>query len=347
MKIYTKIVLDKDNNIIEEQSYDYTGPIAYCGGGGEDGSAGSSSQEAANFDDYDDSTDLVDSSVSIDEFGTSPSNNTSTTSSTSDMRGDPAQYTGGVDTVTDFSQFDNNDNNDNDDIDSQYVTGKEFNVTPVNQPSVIDYAKDEFRKQNLFKKGTTVKGLLNVNTTEPITTTIGLLYSGYKAKKEAEKKAEPTLPTGEDGIGEGDYKSTVADWAESRGLTKDYESEDLETQRTIDQQAYDAGFRTQEAKDMNLTGTGDNTKPPDVTIGDNDYASAPSPFRIVNTQGTGLPDPSNFLYTYVGSKQNILDLYDNVQNVLYKPQTNNGLLAVSDSPYYDFLKIRNLDRRIL
>ena len=98
---------------------------------------------------------------------------------------------------------------------------------------------------------------------------------------------------------------------------------------------------------MNLTGTGGDTKPPDVPIGDNDYASAPSPFRIVNTQGTGLPDPSNFLFNYVGSKQNILDLYDNVQNVLYKPQTNNGLLAVSDSPYYDFLKIRNLDRRIL
>ena len=36
MKIYTKIVLDKDNNIIEEQSYDYTSPIAHCGNGGED-----------------------------------------------------------------------------------------------------------------------------------------------------------------------------------------------------------------------------------------------------------------------------------------------------------------------
>ena len=158
---------------------------------------------------------------------------------------------------------------DGDDIDSQYVTGKEFNVTPVNQPSVIDYAKDEFRKQNLFKKGTTVKGLLNVNTMEPITTTIGLLYAGAKAKREAEKKTEPTLATGEDGIGEGDYQSTVADWAESRGLTNDYSSEDLETQRSIDQQAFDAGFRTQEAKDMNLTG-GDNNNPPTVTTGDND-----------------------------------------------------------------------------
>ena len=28
MKVYTKIVYDKDNNIIEEQSFDYTGSVA-------------------------------------------------------------------------------------------------------------------------------------------------------------------------------------------------------------------------------------------------------------------------------------------------------------------------------
>ena len=31
MKIYTKIVLDKDNCIIEEQHYHYTGPLALAG----------------------------------------------------------------------------------------------------------------------------------------------------------------------------------------------------------------------------------------------------------------------------------------------------------------------------
>mgnify|MGYP003112896318 CR=1 FL=1 len=337
MKIYTKIVLDKDNNIIEEQSYDYTGPIAYCGNGGEDGSAGSSAQEAANFDDY--SYNPSQDAPAADYDDSFASQNTSNSSTGFEGSPEIGARTNNTTTTT-------TTDSDGDDIDSQYVTGKEFNVTPVNQPSVIDYAVDEYRKQNLFKKGTTVKGLLNVNTVEPITTTIGLLYAGAKAKREAEKKTEPTLATGEDGIGEGDYQSTVADWAESRGLTNDYSSEDLETQRSIDQQAFDAGFRTQEAKDMNLTG-GDNNNPPSITTGDNDYAVAPSPFKIVNTQGTGLPDPSNFIYNYVGSKQNILDLYDNVQNVLYQPQTNNGLLAVSDSPYYDFLKTRNLDRRIL
>ena len=316
--------------------------------GGSAGDAGSSSQEATIEEDYNTNTSQgrqdaesqygADSrdSYSYSDSSSNSNNNTTGFEGSPEMGGSRTSNTTTT-TTTD---------SDGDDIDSQYVTGKEFNVTPVNQPSVIDYAVDEYRKQNLFKKGTTVKGLLNVNTMEPITTSIGLLYAGAKAKREAEKKTEPTLATGEDGIGEGDYQSTVADWAESRGLTNDYSSEDLETQRSIDQQAFDAGFRTQEAKDMNLTG-GDNNNPPTVTTGDNDYAVAPSPFKIVNTQGTGLPDPSNFIYNYVGSKQNILDLYDNVQNVLYKPQTNNGLLAVSDSPYYDFLKTRNLDRRIL
>ena len=310
-------------------------------GGGSAGDAGSSAQEATAPEDYNVDYSEYQGGPAYDFDDTTSSKSTNTTSSTSDMSGDPAQFTGGVDRVTDFSQF-NNDNNDSDDIDSQYTTGKEFNVTPVNQPGLLDYTRDEVRNQGLFSKAKTGYGLY----TDPITTSIGLLYSGYKAKKEAERKVEPTLATGEDGIGEGDYKSTVADWAESRGLTKDYSSEDLETQRSIDQQAFDAGFRTQEAKDMNLTG-GDNNNPPTTINNDNTYASVISPFRVVNTEGTGLPDPSNFLFTYVGSKQNILDLYNNVQNVLYKPQTNNGLLAVSDSPYYDFLKTRNLDRRIL
>ena len=50
--------------------------------------------------------------------------------------------------------------------------------------------------------------------------------------------------TGEDDYGAGDYVSTIADWAESRGLTDDYASEDLETQMVIDKQMWDAGIRS-------------------------------------------------------------------------------------------------------
>jgi len=31
MKIYTKIVLDKNNDILEEKSYEYNGPLGFCG----------------------------------------------------------------------------------------------------------------------------------------------------------------------------------------------------------------------------------------------------------------------------------------------------------------------------
>ena len=46
MKIYNKIVLDKDNNIIEEDSFEYTGPITYCGTGGGSGSDGAATSDA-------------------------------------------------------------------------------------------------------------------------------------------------------------------------------------------------------------------------------------------------------------------------------------------------------------
>lgn len=34
MKIYRKLVLDFDGNVLEEDSFEYHGPVAQCGGGG-------------------------------------------------------------------------------------------------------------------------------------------------------------------------------------------------------------------------------------------------------------------------------------------------------------------------
>ena len=34
MKIYERIVMDWDGNVLEEQSFDYQGELALCGGGG-------------------------------------------------------------------------------------------------------------------------------------------------------------------------------------------------------------------------------------------------------------------------------------------------------------------------
>ena len=38
MKIYERIVMDWDGNVLEEQSFDYRGELALCGGGGGKGS---------------------------------------------------------------------------------------------------------------------------------------------------------------------------------------------------------------------------------------------------------------------------------------------------------------------
>lgn len=40
MKIYERLVMDWDGNVLEEQSFDYQGELALCGGGG--GKGGSS-----------------------------------------------------------------------------------------------------------------------------------------------------------------------------------------------------------------------------------------------------------------------------------------------------------------
>ena len=43
MKIYERIVMDWDGNVIEEQGFDYQGELALCGGGG--GGKGSKTPE--------------------------------------------------------------------------------------------------------------------------------------------------------------------------------------------------------------------------------------------------------------------------------------------------------------
>lgn len=42
MKIYERIVMDWDGTVLDEQAFEYEGPVALCGGGGGKGSAPSS-----------------------------------------------------------------------------------------------------------------------------------------------------------------------------------------------------------------------------------------------------------------------------------------------------------------
>tara|TARA_R100000329_G_scaffold7885_1_gene9344 strand:+ start:623 stop:1024 length:402 start_codon:yes stop_codon:yes gene_type:complete len=72
-----------------------------------------------------------------------------------------------------------------------------------------------------------------------------------------------------------------------------------------------------------------------------------SAVRQVNVQGTGLPEPSKFITQTSFPNTNLtMQLYNQMKGLLSTP-TQIGLLAVNDSPFYDFLKARNLDRRVL
>ena len=106
------------------------------------------------------------------------------------------------------------------DIDSIY-TDTSFNVTPeVQEKSIGERIVDYYKDGGLLGLGLRkIGGMLNPANQ----------YEGI---------------TGEDEYGHGDYVSTIADYAESRGLTDDYASEDLETQMVIDKQMWDAGIRS-------------------------------------------------------------------------------------------------------
>ena len=64
--------------------------------------------------------------------------------------------------------------------------------------------------------------------------------------------------TGEDGYGEGDYVSTLDDFAESRGLGTSYADLDLEGQAFIDQEAFNAGYRSPAFQDLYQSGDTQN-----------------------------------------------------------------------------------------
>jgi hypothetical protein len=129
-----------------------------------------------------------------------------------------------------FGGGDNNFSN-GDDIDSTYTTGTEFNVTPVNEPSVVDNVVDFFTSGGV----------------------IGNIASNIFSKPENQYAGI----TGEDGIGEGDYVSTLDDFAESR-LGTDYASLDSEQQQFIDQEAFNADYRSPSFQSLYDTGDLDN-----------------------------------------------------------------------------------------
>lgn len=139
---------------------------------------------------------------------------------------------GGQGTRTETTYGGGYDNFSNgDDIDATYTTGTEFNVTPTQEPTFGESLTDYITSGGLIGAG--------IRTVSDIFGTPENQYAGIK---------------GEDGYGEGDYVSTLDDFAESRGLGSDYSSLDLESQAIVDKAAFDAGYRSPAFQELYQTG---------------------------------------------------------------------------------------------
>jgi hypothetical protein len=144
---------------------------------------------------------------------------------------------------------------------------------------------------------------------------------------------------GETDYGAGDYVSTLDDWSESRGLGDDYSALDAEGQAFIDQEAYDAGWRSPAFQELYEGGdtsnlqnlTGSETAALEQLIPSAPYAIAnqtPEESQVdkwfaANPVGTGLS--TDYMNTYNTAKAQIA-------NTLGMVDTSNQF-GYSDNPY--------------
>ena len=120
------------------------------------------------------------------------------------------------------------------DIDSTYTAGG-ADFTPTNEPTIVDRVTDYVTGGGLIGAG--------IRTVQDVFGTPENQYAGI---------------TGEDGYGEGNYVSTLDDFAESRGLGTSYADLDLEGQAFIDQEAFNAGYRSPAFQDLYQSGDTQN-----------------------------------------------------------------------------------------
>ena len=167
---------------------------------------------------------------------------------------------------------------------------------------------------------------------------------------------------GETDYGAGDYVSTLDDWSESRGLGDDYSALDAEGQAFIDQEAYDAGWRSPAFQELYEGGdtsnlqnlTGSETAALEQLIPSAPYAIAnqtPVESQVdkwfaANPVGTGL-DP-NYMNTYNTAKAqiaNTLGMVDTSNQFGYSNDPYGGLTAqnLATNPYnIDWMQQRGL-----
>jgi len=152
--------------------------------------------------------------------------------------------------------------------------------------------------------------------------------------------------TGEDGIGEGDYVSTLDDFTESRGLGTSYSGLDTENQAFIDKEAFDAGYRSDSFNDLYNTGDTSNLQNLNQTESDFVKQLIPqAPFLVGG--GTAPKSMVNEYFSNLQTQQNsggILDRYNEAKSNISGILGTNNQLGVSNSTnfYYDYLTKQGL-----
>jgi len=170
--------------------------------------------------------------VTADYYGGSPDTGAVTADYYGGDSGDSgavtADYYGGGSTTSPTTSVGGSD------IDSTYTAGG-ADFTPINEPTILDTVTDYVTGGGLIGAG--------IKTVQDVFGTPENQYAGI---------------TGEDGYGEGDYVSTLDDFAESRGLGTSYADLDLEGQAFIDQEAFNAGYRSPAFQDLYQSGDTQN-----------------------------------------------------------------------------------------
>ena len=170
--------------------------------------------------------------VTADYYGGSPDTGAVTADYYGGDSGDSgavtADYYGGGSTTSPTTSVGGSD------IDSTYTAGG-ADFIPTNEPTILDTVTDYVTGGGLIGAG--------IRTVQDVFGTPENQYAGI---------------TGEDGYGEGDYVSTLDDFAESRGLGTSYADLDLEGQAFIDQEAFNAGYRSPAFQDLYQSGDTQN-----------------------------------------------------------------------------------------
>ena len=169
------------------------------------------------------------------------------------------------------------DDSQDDDKALSYVNWNE----PVTSPENVSEDSNVSLLSNLFKAAKVPYDLLKGN----IPTSLLSLVNPFKFGEDENPYAGIT---GEDGYGEGDYVSTLDDWAEQEGFGK-YDTLDNETQQYVDQVAFDGGYRSQDFKDFY---SGENTSTVNFSQPESEVYNKLIPYAPFIASGTEAPQQS-------------------------------------------------------